>query len=139
MDALPRSNDPAFPGKLPRQDTRGEEAADFIFFGGITVRDWFAAHAPTEIPRWFQYQPSTPRPELPDKYKELDDKQRRELEAGDGWPEEGEASDEVVAFANRMRVAHEAQERWERKRDADRFIAWRWHYADLMIRGREGS
>lgn len=34
---------PAFPHKLPRQDTSGVEASDFAFFGGMTLRDYFAA------------------------------------------------------------------------------------------------
>lgn len=38
-------SEPAFPGKLPLPDTSGAEAQDFAFFGGMTVRDYFAGQA----------------------------------------------------------------------------------------------
>lgn len=100
MSNLPRADDPAFPAKLPRQDTRGEEAADFAFFAGLTLRDWFATHAPP-VPAWF----------MPDQVPE----QRY--------------------GANLRPLPPSAS---ENKALAERFIAWRWHYADLMLRAREG-
>lgn len=36
------NTDPAFPCKLPNQDTFGEEARDFHFFPGVTLLDYFA-------------------------------------------------------------------------------------------------
>lgn len=36
---------PAFPGKIPFGNTRGEEAADFAFTAGMELRDYFAAKA----------------------------------------------------------------------------------------------
>lgn len=35
----------AFPGKLPMSDVRSDEARDFAHFGGMTLRDYFAAKA----------------------------------------------------------------------------------------------
>lgn len=31
----------------------------------------------------------------------------------------------------------DALELWERNREIDRFYAWRWHYADNMLKARE--
>lgn len=42
---MERNDQPAFPGKLPLTDTQGQEAADFAFFSGMTLRDYFAAKA----------------------------------------------------------------------------------------------
>ena len=39
----PRDGGPAFPGMLPRQDAGSELAQNFAFFGGLSLRDYFAA------------------------------------------------------------------------------------------------
>ena len=97
-----RSDDPAFPAKIPLRDTRGQEASDFMFFGGITLRDWFATHAP-EVPGWFR--------------TDLVSKTRY-----GGLPP-----------CPLPRNDH------ENNMLAERFIAWRWHYADLMVAARGGA
>lgn len=40
-----KGNDPAYPAHLPFSDTRTGYAADFAFFGGISMRDYFAVRA----------------------------------------------------------------------------------------------
>lgn len=102
---------------------------------GMTVRDYFGAHAP-EMPSWFQCEPSRPRPLIPSR-AELTDEQRRELEEYE--LADGNASPEVMDFADRRRAATDAIAAWEQEQKAHNFIAWRWHYADMMVRAREAS
>lgn len=44
-----KGSDPAYPAHLPFSDTNTGYAADFAFFGGVTQRDYFAAHAPITL------------------------------------------------------------------------------------------
>lgn len=66
--------------------------------GGLTARDYFAAHAPTDIPKWFSPIVTSPAPkDVSAREKFYEDQHRR------------------------------------------RYFAWRWHYADMMVRARESS
>lgn len=40
-----KGNDPAYPARLPFGNVRRIEDSDFQFYGGITIRDYFAAKA----------------------------------------------------------------------------------------------
>lgn len=59
MSTQPKDGGPAFPAKLPLQDTRTQEAADFAFFAGMSLRDYFAAHALIGI--FCNFTPATAR------------------------------------------------------------------------------
>lgn len=41
-NAMRPGDEPAFPAKIPHVNTKGQEAADFAFFGGMTQREAFA-------------------------------------------------------------------------------------------------
>lgn len=104
MSAPINTGGQAFPsGKVVISSAHAEPANP-----GMTLRDYFAAHAP-EMPEWFQCKPPEPNPFGSKLKGELTIEQRHEYEA------------------------------WHARYWQHAFLAWRWHYADMMVRGREAS
>lgn len=106
---------------------------------GMTLREYFAAHAPTEIPTWFVHVEPTrnypPMPDINEVSREADDVHRKialdwqhdpcfELE--DHTPELKWYSDEVKAH----RAGREA---WREQDIRARYFQWRYAYADGML------
>lgn len=94
-------------------------------------RDFFAAHAPAEIPAWFKIE-FPPEPPLPSSH-ELTDKQRSQWEGLGDWLCKSEVDPEVIAYRDRYHAALKAIEKHSRDRAAALFAAWPWHYADIII------
>lgn len=129
-------------------------------FYGASMRDFLASNAPSEVPDWFKCTGLLELPALP-KIPTL----MQALESSPGFDSikgKAEAVDEVldylhegveperqplkdiVAFARDMigaaRDAFKAAEQHRRQvmdeNAARRFFAWRWHYADQMLKAR---
>lgn len=81
--------------------------------GGMTLRDYFAAHAP-EMPEWFKIPPTRPMPPM------------------EFMPDDFDSDFEV-------KQAKQHRQEWRDEQAAAALFAWRWHYADMMVRGREAS
>lgn len=114
---------------------------------GMSQRDYFAARAPTEIPHWFAHD-ETPLPwilpvhtalELQPGFAELSPEGKATLSewVRDGsWDLDdllapiGEAANKAISESRKNR------EQAEEEREAARYFAWRWHYADAMLRWR---
>lgn len=127
-------------------------------FGGLTARDYYAAHAPSEIPFWFDL--ADPMPELdvpatPTRWEALKDSPgweeahdevkeaahrylidlMDEVEPGDG------PAGEMAAFAHDLilaanRAQNEVLERnavIQKQNLARRYFAWRRFYAEQMV------
>lgn len=122
---------------------------------GLSVRDWFATHAPTDVPPWFRLEnaPQVPRLigaedalKIAPGYDTLTKDDRRKVLdwlCDPCWEVDDEVSPEVASIAhcamdsiNAARAAHDAA---IVEIEVMRLIAWRWHYADLMIRARAKS
>lgn len=93
-------------------------------------RDYFAAHAPADIPAWFQFD-TGPKPVLPHPGA-LSGKHAKQWGV-DGWLDESDVDPEVLAFRERYHAAFKATDQYEAGHAQARFIAWRWHYADMML------
>lgn len=107
---------------------------------GMSLRDYFAAHAPDDIPFWFT-GPDLPEPPKPVPPPEIADYVRK-------WWFDNEPSDLVGflpddapiehhemadAFQNEN-VAHcDAIENRRNQLVIRKYFAWRWYYADMMI------
>lgn len=97
---------------------------------------YFAAHAPADVPSWFQF-PFRDRPQLPSP-SELPENLRDQWHAyNDGGIDESELHTEVKLFAQRRDIAWAQREKFDRELEEAKFIAWRWHYARLMQRSYE--
>lgn len=149
MSATKDTGGPAFP-VLPPLGPDGTSAVGYPYVsGGMTLRDWFATHAPTQIPAWFSAGPYQPLPQVPSPHdalkaqagwRQLTDRDQNTLrtwiadavfELSDGLAVIGWGAqkmiDEAMAAAVKIQSQNEAQ----------RYIAWRWAYADMMLKGRE--
>lgn len=115
--------------------------------GGMTLRDYFAAHAPVEIPQWFQitdFPPLPAEPAVPEGLSERGAKLARDWRndpifelSNYAADNELPASDEplLAAYASAMEAWWDAKEEHGRDKEAARFFSWRWHYAAMMVRG----
>jgi hypothetical protein len=114
----------------------------------MTLRDWFATHAPTEIPKWFQWA-GQPVPDVPiaglalqqvNGFDSLSYSQKQTLRAWVRDPAfalEDDIADIGDAAAEIRRQAELTRERILRENDAGRYYAWRWAYADAMLNARK--
>lgn len=110
----------------------------------LSMRDLFAMHAPTEVPDWFAHSmpPLPPLPPVPDG---LSERPLRDMAAYDS-DREADVDPEDYAEPDRdtlrrwlaeRNVAQIARARWRMANQEQRFIQWRWHYADQMLAARE--
>ena len=119
------NDEPAFPEQIIKREGDREI---LILQGGMALRDFFAHNAPLiysqdtdgdgaeEPPYWFQFGEKPPKYPDPQKY-DSDEKTLERLTE--------EHKKEMAAY-------HEAR----RKLDEEKFFAWRWNYADQMLKGR---
>jgi len=97
-----------------------------------TRRDYFAAHAPAEIPSWFAHeQPKRDLPPMPD-YRKLDPAHQ---DIALDWQRDGcfDLPEEIAWFGKEVEAHREAKADWDDANYAARFFQWRWYYADMMI------
>lgn len=105
---------------------------------GLSVRAYFAAHAPAEPQPWFKPE-VPPRPGVPDKFVELTAEERRDLSHIDNGGELAEVSPNVRKFIRRLEVARKALESWEAFYKMARYVQWPVAWADAMIAEMERS
>lgn len=98
----------------------------------MTRRDYFAAHAPIEIPTWFEH-PEPPKniPPKPD-FAALDPAHQSIVR---DWQEDPcfDLPEELTWYAEKWTAYQKARADWNDENDAARFFHWRWYYADRML------
>jgi hypothetical protein len=106
--------------------------------GGMTLRDYFAAHAPAEIPTWFTHvelaKTFPPMPEV----EELDETHHKI--AGD-WRRDGcfDLPEEIAWWGEKVVAHRTGKASWEDLNRRERYVQWRWAYADMMLAERGGA
>lgn len=129
-------------------------------FYGASMRDYLASNAPSEVPDWFKCTGLLELPALPKipefiqalksspGFDSIKDNGEAVAEALDflhaGLEPESQPLKDIVAFARDMigaaLDAHKAAEQHRRQvmgeNAARRYFAWRWHYADQMLKAR---
>lgn len=101
----------------------------------IARRDYFAAHAP-EAPDWFVARnlPAKPINALR-ALAEAGRIEDKDFLVVNQWAKgDGVLPTELDWIKDEHRIYLEQREAWERDCGAARFFAWRWHYADQMVR-----
>ncbi|WP_186251691.1 hypothetical protein [Burkholderia gladioli] len=129
----PADGGPAFPLSNSGFDLRG---TTHECVNGMTLRDYFAIRAPSEIPDWFRFTPATERPVVPIPHECLTDKQYREWEGLGDWLNLEDVSEEIKAFDARYEKSRDAAAVWDAELLAGRYFAWPWAYADEMLKAR---
>ena len=97
---------------------------------GMTLRDYFAARAPIEIPVWFRVDigdcPAMPVSNLT-------------REQYDEWNETGiyvDSAPALVEWDAIYSAARTAQNEWNQRYQIKLYFAWRLYYADMMVAER---
>jgi len=85
---------------------------------GMTLRDYFAAHAPHEPDDWFIPLMKTTRPEEK-RFVLNDGETRTEYEGNFGC------------------VNWQELDAWDKEYEREYMMQWRWAYADAMLKARE--
>lgn len=121
---------PAFPRPVRYQKHeygRRQESIGWVAEGGeggLTIRDYFMAHAPAEPQPWFNPVMAHKRP--PDNWQGDDGKpyesaRQAESECGDCYSNVNEAD----------------QDAWDAEHEKQRYIQWPAAWADAMLKARE--
>lgn len=107
-------------------------------FNGMTLRDYFIAHAPAEPQAWFEPKMPTPRPQLPtsSSLSEADQSDWHD-ERLDHDPEG--CSAELHAFAEARRNYDRTVRAWDREYSKQWCIQWPAAWADEQLRAREAA
>lgn len=120
----------------------------------IPLRAYFAAHAPA-VPSWFAFEATVPEvPSASDLLKQepivagltqMERENLRDWLRGD-LPYINrllEQHPELVALVKKLQLqlgaARAAREEAITRNEADRWFAWRWHYADRMLADMAGA
>jgi hypothetical protein len=99
-------------------------------------REFFAAHAPEQVPAWFQFVPTEPMPAIPG-FQHLTATQMEQWRGLGDYLEPDQVDPIVVEFAKEQKAAQEAQAAWRTQREVAAYFAWRWCYADNMLTARD--
>lgn len=119
-------NEPAFPFK--------EHTTQWV---GMTLRDYFMAHAPQTPQPWFE-PVMPPAPKVP-KASLIEDKAVRDdvLAAEDACSDP--LTPEGLEFVRQQREATLAYRDWDVERQKQRYIQWPAAWADAMLAQRGGA
>jgi hypothetical protein len=95
---------------------------------------YLAAHAPTEIPEWFEHEEPTGRPVRPDWAQHPlitceDDNQRVREWLSDGWYD---LPEHLQPIAEEKESYHKAENTWQDDNRRARYFQWRKFYAEQM-------
>lgn len=97
-----------------------------------STRDYFAAHAPDQIPVWFVHkEPKREYPPMPD-YLKLDETHQQTALS---WQRDGcfDLPEEIAWFGEKVTAHRKGKADWEDANYAARYFQWRFYYADMMI------
>ena len=100
---------------------------------GLTLRDYFAAHAPA-VPDWFVWHaPAHPKLEWPRLPK---DAPSEDLDAVSCYENAGaDLPEHLRWYAEKKEAFRYAKEMARNADQTGRVVAWRWHYATAMVAG----
>lgn len=109
-----------------------------VLGAGMSLRDYFIAHAPAEPQTWFE-PTIAPRPDAPVWPKDRTPEEGYEL---DGWNEgyldiEDLTQPRIKSFAEAKKAYAKALPAWEATRTRERYIQWPAAWADAMLKARE--
>lgn len=130
---------PAFPVRLPIPGAThaNNEPIPTELHTGMSLRDYFIAHAPAEPQEWFRGQmPPPPRQRM----AKPDDLTKEESEELAAWGEFIDAHDMKQPRARMIAEDWERHQKenaaWNRERTKQRFVQWPAAWADAMLEQR---
>lgn len=132
---------PVYPTRFTNDGDRNTSApdgqvvapGDSVDLPGLLLRQHYALKAPAEIPEWFTYPRRTPEPPLPTS-SHLNDRDRGEFNSlRNQTMHEADATPAALAFYLEWKQANDKLNEWREFSQVERFFAWRWFYADMML------
>lgn len=127
MNNTPHDGGPAF----PHEDTMSTG-----FRPGMSLRDYFIAHAPAEPQPWFD-PTMLPPPARPESIKDATDDERQEMEGlGEFLAADDCRQPRVRAYAERLEAHEKAVSKWRREKEKQHYIQWPAAWADAMLAER---
>ena len=107
---------------------------------GMTLRDYFMAHAPAEPQRWFKPK-IAPKPNEPLKLHDMSEQEQEDFAAWDSHViDVAEIKcPRVQDYAMAMEGYHAAQNEWELMWQKQRHVQWPAAWADEMLKAREAA
>ncbi|NDY89719.1 hypothetical protein [Ideonella livida] len=127
------NSDPAFPAPEAGVHHFSDPAA----YTGMSLRDYFAAHAPSEPQTWFQPVMPMERPQFPFALKDITKEERRELDGYEEWLGLGDLKElRVIAYVQARDEYKRKNAVWERLLLKERFTQWPYAWADAMLAAR---
>lgn len=100
---------------------------------GMSLRDYFAARAPMPIPEWYRWMATTPRPHAPAvDHLSTEERADASLMLSKDAPAVMKTTPRVTDYVVAMRAANA----WRDEQRRQKFFAWRYYYADMMIAER---
>lgn len=103
---------------------------------GLTLRDYFIAHAPVRPQGWFD-PVMPPKPEIPQPPSDLTEEEKLELDGLHDWLDEEDIEHpRVLAFLAARKQANEALFKWRQDYDKQHCIQWPAAWADAMLKAR---
>lgn len=106
----------------------------------MTMRQYFAAHAPHPVPDWFKFRDREPMPIEPEIPTTWTTAQRDEfVRLKNGEVKEFATDPAVAEFYRPWSQARGDMNAWRDRQRAAKFFAWRWYYADMMVAGATPS
>jgi hypothetical protein len=106
------------------------------YVAGATLRDYFAARAPVDVPDWFEHiSPPKEFPKAP-RWDEVPTEEGQEMVKA--WLDDAcDLPPYLQWFEEQHRENREGQKQWEKDDKAQRFFAWRWYYGEMMVKTRQ--
>lgn len=136
---------PAFPTSIRRTERYmdecgyGRERTVTVDQPGITLRDYFIAHAPAEPQDWFKPVISEPAPKRPAYLADTTAEERRELEGfSEGFlgPKDIK-SNRVAEYAEQVEAYRILDRAWLSSHAKQRLVQWPAAWADAMLKARQ--
>jgi hypothetical protein len=130
VSAVTNTGGAAFPYYLHRTGGKYEP--------GMTLRDYFIAHAPAEPQPWFEPTMPHPKPEAPAWPAFTDDEHAQYNSWRNGGREVEEIeSVQVASFARQTIFYANQREDWEHDYQKQRLVQWPAAWADEMLKARQ--
>ncbi|SOY56795.1 hypothetical protein [Cupriavidus taiwanensis] len=129
---------PAFP-RLQSLSNRTPAYAVAESTEGMTLRDYFIAHAPDEPQPWFRPVMPTARMKMPPALHDLTEEEKSDLYAWDeGYVSATDiTSPRVRDYALAHERARSESARWDKEHEKQRYVQWPSAWADAMLAARE--
>lgn len=118
-------------------DYSTDSSVESLEWNGMTLRDYFIAHAPAEVPEWFLATMTWECPLVP-AWNALTLDQRNAVEQLDFYDDERDfpGRAEAVAWVQKRDEATKGQQAWQAEFRRECTLQWPLYWADEMLKRR---